>query len=367
MKKHFLFIIVTSLYSHFMTAQVLYNETFDNYTLGNLGTDTSGVVPGQGGWITDVFSFKGSGNKDNSRFTIINETNKGKVLTLSSTTPPQAINMTVKQTNISTYINQRTSGNNVIKLEMDYYTGSQYTFINPGTGNGYAHEINLSYDPSSINSSKALISYLFRPQSGGIGISYYDGTKKVNDLRINNIPGSTPTIPFNTWIKFNIYLDYNNKKVYFETPYFNAVAVGDFLSQSTSSNLMNDFKPSVWSYKFSVPDDITNTNQIINKIDNIKITALQNVPPEVLSTNTFLSQKFNLFPNPASHVVNIDNSGNMTVNKVDVYDVTGKLINTQKFSNETEIQLNVETLNSGTYLLHLHTNEGIAVKKLIKK
>jgi len=87
----------------------------------------------------------------------------------------------------------------------------------------------------------------------------------------------------------------------------------------------------------------------------------------VLSVNHFLSEKFNLYPNPASHVVNIDNSGNMTVNKVDIYDVTGKLINTQKFGNEPEIQLNVETLTTGTYLLHLHTNEGIAVKKLIKK
>ena len=87
----------------------------------------------------------------------------------------------------------------------------------------------------------------------------------------------------------------------------------------------------------------------------------------VLSVNHFLSEKFNLYPNPSSDVVNISNSENMVVNKVDVYDVTGKLINTQEFSNEIEIQLNVETLNSGTYLLHIKTNEGIAVKKLVKK
>ncbi|SEH59918.1 Por secretion system C-terminal sorting domain-containing protein, partial [Paenimyroides aquimaris] len=40
---------------------------------------------------------------------------------------------------------------------------------------------------------------------------------------------------------------------------------------------------------------------------------------------------------------------------------------TQNFNEQTEIQLHVENLASGTYLLHLQTNEGMAVKKLVKK
>jgi len=42
-------------------------------------------------------------------------------------------------------------------------------------------------------------------------------------------------------------------------------------------------------------------------------------------------------------------------------------LNTQMFNNENEIQLNVENLVSGVYLLHIETNEGTAVKKLVKK
>ena len=57
----------------------------------------------------------------------------------------------------------------------------------------------------------------------------------------------------------------------------------------------------------------------------------------------------------------------MAISQIEIYDVNGKVLNTQKFSDETEIQLNVAALNSGTYLLHLYTNEGKAVKKLIKK
>ena len=108
---------------------------------------------------------------------------------------------------------------------------------------------------------------------------------------------------------------------------------------------------------------------MVHKYDNIKITGLKVVPPNIiaLSTNEQLAQKFNVFPNPATNIVNITNNENMSVKQVEIYDVTGKLINTQNFNNETEIQLNVETFSSGTYILHLQTNEGTAIKKLIKK
>lgn len=86
----------------------------------------------------------------------------------------------------------------------------------------------------------------------------------------------------------------------------------------------------------------------------------------ILSSDKFVLENFNIYPNPATNVVNITNSDNMFVNQVQVYDLSGKLITTQNFNNETEIQLNVETLTSGAYLLHIQTNEGIAVKKLVK-
>jgi len=58
---------------------------------------------------------------------------------------------------------------------------------------------------------------------------------------------------------------------------------------------------------------------------------------------------------------------NRLVQQVSVYDTTGKLINTQSFNEQAELQLNVANLASGTYMLHLQTNEGTAVKKLVKK
>jgi len=234
MKKQFIFITIACLYSHFMTTQVVYNETFDNYNLGNLGTDPNGVIPGQGGWLTKGWT---NASKNNNLFTITNEAGKGKVLTLSSANPPQNESFIVTKPGINTLIDQRTFGNNVIKFEIEYYTGPPQTVLSANT----QHSI-LLYGATNNTPSKALVAYHFSPRTGVVGNTYYNGTGSIGSLRLNNISGSTPTLPSDTWIKLNVYLDYNNRKIYFETPYFNAVAVGDFLSQSTSTNLMNDFK-----------------------------------------------------------------------------------------------------------------------------
>src|SRR5690606_9230767 len=348
-------ILIPLLFSNLIHCQVLYEETFDNYTLGNLGTDYSGVIPGQGGWLTDIQFFQGV--KNNSFSTIANETGKGKVLAISGPVPVTAFNMYVTKTGLDNEIDQRTAGNNVIKLEFDFFTGSEQPNIK-NTGRNY---IFLGY-VLPITHSNAVVKYRYFPKTGAIGVDHYGNNKPV----ILNNAQTEPVLPFNTWVTFRVYLDYTNKKVYYETPYFNAVAVGDFLANSTSTNLIEDFKPSVFQYFFSVPQD-AGPQQMVNKLDNIKITALQSVPPNVLSDANFLTEKFNIYPNPANNVVTITNNENMLVKEVAVYDITGKLINTQNYNNETEIQLNVEHLASGTYILHLQTNEGTAVKKLVRK
>src|SRR5690606_26232792 len=116
-----LLLVLTVLFTVQLTsAQILLNDNFDNYTLGNLGTDVTGVVPGQGNWLTEILY--APLNHSSSAFNITNEAFKGKVLTF---TTPQGEYMVAKK-DLSTFINQRTTGNDVIKVEIDYYTGTQY-------------------------------------------------------------------------------------------------------------------------------------------------------------------------------------------------------------------------------------------------
>src|SRR5690606_11890423 len=119
MKKYILFLI-SLLFLNTVYSQVLYVETFDNYTLGNLGTDPNSVILGQGSWYTSSFP---NHQKNNSNYRIVNEPNKGKVLEVSCSPTDYVIFIAFK--NLSYNINQRTPGNNVIKFQIDFYPGYQ--------------------------------------------------------------------------------------------------------------------------------------------------------------------------------------------------------------------------------------------------
>ena len=352
MKKN-LFIILLLLFVNYTNSQVLYTENFDNHSVGNLGTNTTGAIPGQWGWLT-----YSQNTQVNSFFSVVNETGRGKVLDIS-TGLTSSESFVVFKTNLSPLINNRNTGNNVLMFEIDYYTGSK-----PATNTaGNLSRIAITgIDGSVLTAPTAtnLAGVLFQKTDGAILLH--------PSLGFNN--ATSVYLPFNTWVKFVFYLDYTNRKVYFEIPYLNRVFVTDFLKNETSTNLIQDFPINSILLAAGVTSGI-NEPQIYtrNRYDNIKITALAQVPPNIvtLSTNEQLATKFNMYPNPATNVVNITNNENMLVNKVVIYDIAGKQLSAQSFSNETKVQLNVENLVSGTYMLHLQTNKGTAVKKLVKK
>ena len=346
--------------SYVGTTQVLFSENFENFTLGNIFTVSPNLPPitGQGGWISPVVINQSTVNKT----LITQEPNRGKVLTLTTTDLPTVqTNITISRPNISNTFNQRTPGNYVIKFEVDYYTGEQQ---NDGTGNSINQVLGLVFNENpadNLGTSKYLFSAIYNSKDLNFRIRY------------NNTSGLSPydiwvgKLPYKTWITYIVYLDYKNRKIYYEIPYINAVGSGDhFLYNINSSNLIEDYKPLKIDIKFDGREE-GRTTPLTNKYDNIKITALNAVPPHILSAKSVLAQNFNLYPNPATNMVHITNTENMLVNQIEVYDTTGKLITTESYNNETEIQLNVEHLASGTYMLHLQTNEGTAVKKLVKK
>ena len=353
-KTTFLAFITVSLFNS-VNAQVLYNETFENYTSGNLGTDPNGVVPGQGGWLTNSLY-----PITNSTFSIVSETGKGKILDITSPITNQNEWFRIFKTNLNTLIDNRTPGNDVIKFEIDYNTGIKQPDY---SGNFTTIKIMEGGDPLHYTTTPLIWLNLSKYDGSLIGGSY----NYTNSILIHDGTNFIYSLPFSTWVKFIVYLDYPNRKVYFDIPYLKKVFAGDFLDHKTSNNLIQDFK--VTSILFEIGSSKGgNPSNTRNKYDNIKITALKNVPPEVitLSTNQQLAQKFNLYPNPATDVVNITNNEHMIVKEVEIYDTAGKLAGTQTFNDETQIQLNVSALNSGTYLLHLKTDEGIVVKKLVK-
>lgn len=157
-----------------------------------------------------------------------------------------------------------------------------------------------------------------------------------------------------TWVKLIYYLDFQNQKMYVVIPSNNFFYECVLDPNTTVKSFL--LKSSNW-----IGSQATTPSY---KYDNLVISAVNTVP---LNTKDFISEKFNLYPNPVTNMLTITNSENITIKKLIVYDVSGKTIKEQKGNFEKENTLNVENLSAGTYILHVKTESGIAVKKVVKK
>lgn len=340
MKKYILFLICL-LFVNTVYSQVLYEEDFDNLTIGNITTDPTGATPGQGNWYVRLMGI--------TEAKIVQEPNRGKVLAVVKPTNDVS-NFRGQQKNLQTVWNNRAAGNNILLAEYDFYAedigghGQSSRFILGTASNDELIDMILQtkYNSTLQVNETSLTAYFSNAQQG-------------NYVKYNNFNYTQ------SWFTVKLYADYNTNKLYLHIPALSILHTASYINV------------------FGVVDEISfaaggGTNSTytgaVNKYDNVRLTALKTLPQELidaLSVNSFLSEKFNLYPNPATDIVNITNSENMFVEQVAVYDASGKQLNAQTFNNEAAIQLNLENLASGVYLLHIKTNQGTAVKKLVKK
>jgi len=94
-------------------------------------------------------------------------------------------------------------------------------------------------------------------------------------------------------------------------------------------------------------------------LDTLNITS-------VLSTNNFLASKLSVYPNPATNVINISSTINATINKVEMTDLNGRVVLSQNV-NATSGQVAIADLATGVYMLKIATDQGTAVKKIVKQ
>ncbi len=103
----------------------------------------------------------------------------------------------------------------------------------------------------------------------------------------------------------------------------------------------------------------TGTHAII--VDNFSVT-------EVLGTSeNTLDSKFSVFPNPTASVLNISNSIDAAIQKIELSDLNGRSIKNINISNVTETQVNISDISQGVYMLKITTDQGSLVKKIVKE
>ena len=94
-------------------------------------------------------------------------------------------------------------------------------------------------------------------------------------------------------------------------------------------------------------------------VDSVSATS-------ILSVNEVLSNKFVVYPNPTTGLINVSNSDNIRLNKITVTDLNGRVVKSNNYDNLSDTQLNVSDLSAGMYLLTISSDQGTAVKKIVK-
>ena len=119
--------------------------------------------------------------------------------------------------------------------------------------------------------------------------------------------------------------------------------------------------PSTGIYYFGFNDNSTAvpTTAALMRLDTFNFTS-------VLGTNDFLSSKFSVYPNPVNNVINFSNDQNAVVSSVEMADLNGRIIKSVKV-NATEGQISVSDLATGMYMMKITTDQGVAVKKIVKQ
>ncbi|WP_298764077.1 T9SS type A sorting domain-containing protein [uncultured Polaribacter sp.] len=76
-----------------------------------------------------------------------------------------------------------------------------------------------------------------------------------------------------------------------------------------------------------------------------------------------LENSIKLFPNPVSNSLSVTINNNLNIEKVEIIEITGKLI---KKTNLINNSISTQNLKSGIYFVKIHSDKGIITKKIIK-
>lgn len=137
-----------------------------------------------------------------------------------------------------------------------------------------------------------------------------------------------------------------------------------------AANVLNNGSATV-----TIPTNLTSTYDA-----RIKIEAVGNIFYTVskkftlwdpnLSTEKVALDNLKIYPNPTTSLLNIEfSSTDIEKVKFDIFDLNGRLIKTvsQENSNQINQQINVESLQTGTYILVINTGKYTSTHKFIKK
>ena len=155
---------------------------------------------------------------------------------------------------------------------------------------------------------------------------------------------------------------------------------GDAHFDETELIKMSNYTNNISKGTISFPENTVLNKNIRMRVSNIYNNTLTpcgvafgevedyiiNVSATTLNTTDFNDTEsyVSIYPNPSKKHVYVKTDKIIT--KMELFDINGRKVIYQNNINNKNTKLNMEYLNSSIYLLYIHTNDGIIVKKVIK-
>jgi len=84
------------------------------------------------------------------------------------------------------------------------------------------------------------------------------------------------------------------------------------------------------------------------------------------ATDTTNPQLAKIYPNPASDYVNVQLYENIEATEISIFDIHGRLVQTQTIHNGGETSVDVSKLDTGSYFIRIQSGDAIETQKILK-
>ncbi len=109
---------------------------------------------------------------------------------------------------------------------------------------------------------------------------------------------------------------------------------------------------------FGLWNDLISTNSIYYLIEYDVIISIEDLE---------LKSNLRIFPNPFKNVISIENNNSLTIDKISIYNLVGQKIKTIDLNDMINNEINLSSLDNGTYILNILFENGELISQKIVK
>lgn len=361
MKKNLLYLSI--LLGGTLFAQEIQAYDFNGLIPGNIGTDITGVTPGQDNWLTFVST--GGTNGGNDNFQVL-ESNGSNALLLTGSNAGSVTGATgsrfMWKDGFPDLWADRTTGNNIIEVEFDINTQELTASLN-------SFRIYIFEDVATNARVLAGMGVTINGTAGGspfsnivTGFAHWSSTPGTGTYQFGLGPAaaSPVLIEESTWTRLGFSFNTTTGIVTWKGSTIPAAGVSHQGSMQFPVTTAGAQPGEIDIIAFAGTNNTTAHSVLL---DNIVVRA--SATDTLLSTNATLQpSSFSLSPNPASNVLNI--AGEINFKDVIINDANGRQVKSQSFDLTTNKSIDISDLQAGIYLVTIVGDQGKVTKKIIK-